>query len=216
MARDALTGKIKIMPEVYLLCSDRLQPEEEALVQEHMPKRRERAKAFRRETDRRKCLAGGLLALRHIPGFREENLIFLPHGKPALAQKGAPEFNLSHSGNMVVLAVDQTPVGIDVERMSKERLSVAERIFSPEEIRWMERTGPSTGFFVLWTMKESVLKYLGTGFRRDPRNICLSPFPVQEGFTAYFEKCRIRTVFFGEYMISCAAETLWDGHFEEE
>ncbi|MHB8170251.1 MAG: 4'-phosphopantetheinyl transferase family protein [Thermincolia bacterium] len=45
------------------------------------------------------------------------------------------QFNISHSGDLVVCAVDYQPVGIDVELIDKPHLEVAERFFTRDEYR---------------------------------------------------------------------------------
>lgn len=92
-----------------------------------------------------------------------------PHGKPRLEHPDAPEFNLSHSGQWVAIALAAAqPVGIDVETIdptvSRDRL--AGRYFSPaeqaelaalpEETRW-------AAFYRGWTCKEAWIKATGRG-----------------------------------------------------
>jgi 4'-phosphopantetheinyl transferase len=79
------------------------------------------------------------------------------------------EFNLSHSGKYAVLAVSDQPVGIDVERMKKNRLSVAKRCFCPEEYEDIVQAGDeweqNIRFLEYWTMKEAYVKRIGEGLR---------------------------------------------------
>lgn len=59
-----------------------------------------------------------------------------PTGKPHLAHKGAPQFNLSHAHDLALLAVgDATDLGVDVEyhRPVPEMRGVAESHFAEEE-----------------------------------------------------------------------------------
>lgn len=97
----------------------------------------------------------------------EEIRLYLnEHGKPYLKTDVPLFFNISHSGELVVCAFSDTEVGVDVEKIGKERLAVAERFFHPEEVALLlkvpekERTEL---FFRYWSAKESVLKYKGTG-----------------------------------------------------
>jgi 4'-phosphopantetheinyl transferase len=98
------------------------------------------------------------------------------HGKPELdLAEGAPplRFNLSHSGDFVLLAVthDQR-VGVDIEAMTRtigEMEDIADRFFAPAEFEiW--RSLPSAdrrhAFFLCWTRKEAFLKALGDGLSR--------------------------------------------------
>ena len=86
------------------------------------------------------------------------------YGKPSLSGiPSAPQFNVSHSGDCVLIGVSLGPCGVDVER-SHTRLSehsIAERFFCPREVQWLRRT--QNGFLRLWTMKEAVIKAVGRG-----------------------------------------------------
>ena len=201
------------MLRVYARRTDGLLPEEVDRVRLSMPKRYEKALGYRNEAVRDSCLAGALLMTEAVPGFSEERLVITPQGKPVLPR--GMWFNLSHSGKLAVLAVDDEPVGIDVEDRSARRfIKVAERVCVPEELRWMEED-PQERFFVLWTMKESVLKCLGTGFLGDPKKIVFAPEPEEAGYHAETAGLQVTTVYCGDYVISCAAQERWDGSFSE-
>lgn len=80
------------------------------------------------------------------------------------------EFNLSHSGNIALVAVSRRRrVGVDVERIREgmEVARLARRFFSPVESSELlalpaERRLPS--FFECWTRKEAYIKAQGLGF----------------------------------------------------
>ena len=82
-----------------------------------------------------------------------------PNGKPYLP---GLDFNLSHSGPWVALAVGEGPVGVDVEwfRPDLPMEKIAARHFTPEERRLADTP---EGFLRIWTAKESYLKRLGKG-----------------------------------------------------
>jgi 4'-phosphopantetheinyl transferase len=97
------------------------------------------------------------------------------HGKPSLAGDGAGDlhFNLSHSGDLALVAVARTPVGVDVERWDAEveHLELAERFFSPSErgaLRALAEDADAVvaGFFAAWSRKEAYLKATGHGISR--------------------------------------------------
>jgi 4'-phosphopantetheinyl transferase len=120
--------------------------------------------------DRVRCVVAEAL-LRQIPGFSPEKLTKTPKGKPCFGDGGAVHFNLSHSGQWVVIAYGSRPVGIDVEKIcwdsGKENL--ARRYFTADEQDYVFGRGPqgcAARFFEIWTAKESYLKYIGTGLRK--------------------------------------------------
>jgi len=86
------------------------------------------------------------------------------YGKPFLSDFPQFHFNLSHSGRWVVGAVDDRPVGIDVERIVPIDLDISKHYFSPDEhLDLVNQPDPQTYFFTLWTLKESYIKIVGKG-----------------------------------------------------
>lgn len=89
-------------------------------------------------------------------------------GKPELDVEGI-HFNLSHSGDWAVLAVSDSPVGVDIEHKSKNYLSLAKRCFCGAEyediLTPIDETEQRRRFLEYWTMKEAYIKYVGEGMR---------------------------------------------------
>lgn len=88
-----------------------------------------------------------------------------PTGKPYFSG-GTWHFNLSHSGNFVAVALDQAPVGIDLQIMKKPSSALIQRVCSKEEQVWLsnlEEKSLISGFSILWSGKESILKQKGCG-----------------------------------------------------
>jgi 4'-phosphopantetheinyl transferase len=106
---------------------------------------------------------------------------YAAHGKPQIA--GSPiRFNISHSGDLVVIALAQLEVGVDVELPRPRRSDdIARRFYAPGEIeRLFARSDPvarADAFFRLWTCKEAFLKVTGEGLSRSTRSyeIALDP-----------------------------------------
>lgn len=78
-------------------------------------------------------------------------------------------FNLSHSGDYVVLAVGDCPVGIDVEHKTKGYDTLSERFFCKEEYEDIIHAGDEVAkrnrFLEYWTTKEAYIKCVGEGMR---------------------------------------------------
>jgi 4'-phosphopantetheinyl transferase len=94
------------------------------------------------------------------------------HGKPSLAGDPLVQFNLSHSGDVALLAVAAAPVGIDIERVRPvgDLGSVVRRWLSPAEQMALARLSGEArlqAFFRCWTSKESYLKARGLGLAAD-------------------------------------------------
>jgi 4'-phosphopantetheinyl transferase len=65
-------------------------------------------------------------------------------------------FNISHSGEYIVCAISNKPVGVDIEKISKYNLKIAEKYFTKDEIEYND-------FFKIWVHKESFVKAVGKG-----------------------------------------------------
>lgn len=88
------------------------------------------------------------------------------NGKPYFSHPQNIHYNISHSGLYIVCAVSNSEIGIDVERIRKVNLRIAERYFSPTELSdllAMSESSRMEYFITLWTIKEAYLKSTGTG-----------------------------------------------------
>ncbi len=142
-----------------------------------------RANAFRFEKHRTRFIATramlrGLLA-RYLED-RPEQIEFVAgeFGKPYLANR-ALQFNVSHSGSIIAIAIAHDEVGIDIEQLDRkcdvERL--ARECFEPREAGQLlalpagERVA---AFLKLWTKTEAFCKAsgcgIGQGLRQRPDN----------------------------------------------
>jgi 4'-phosphopantetheinyl transferase len=98
-------------------------------------------------------------------------------------QSGPIEFNVSHSGDYALIAfAKESAVGIDIERISGDRIvtDLARRILSPlEHARFLSlaETDRKQVFFQIWTLKESVLKGIGSGLSVPPECIEIAFYP---------------------------------------
>jgi phosphopantetheinyl transferase len=93
----------------------------------------------------------------------------LPGGKPIL-HDGALEFNLSHSGELALLAVSRDlQVGVDLEhpRTFKNEAGMARRICGARELRHLAAAPDPDELLRLWVRKEAVVKASGEGLVRD-------------------------------------------------
>ncbi|MGX5439993.1 4'-phosphopantetheinyl transferase family protein [Bacillus thuringiensis] len=89
------------------------------------------------------------------------------YGKPYL--KGYPKyyFNISHSGDFVVCAIDNNPVGIDIEKIKQiEYEEIAKGFFCDSEYAYIKQgdfNHQLRKFYEVWTLKESFIKCCGSG-----------------------------------------------------
>ncbi|MCG3399241.1 4'-phosphopantetheinyl transferase family protein [Staphylococcus massiliensis] len=93
------------------------------------------------------------------------------YGKPCLSSPMNVYANRSHSHEWIICIVDSYPVGIDIEHKAPIDLSLAEAFFNSCEKRYIynaaEMMKQYDRFYEIWTIKESYLKYIGTGLYRN-------------------------------------------------
>ena len=90
------------------------------------------------------------------------------HGKPYLTDVPETYVNWSHSGDYVLCAVSDSEVGIDLQKMDREPgKNLIRKVLTLLEQRAYEQMDPEhqkKRFYEYWSVKESFLKALGTGF----------------------------------------------------
>ena len=98
-------------------------------------------------------------------------------GKPFALLSEIPasvSFNVSHGGRHGLIALAPGGrIGVDVEECDADRdlEGIAKRVFTPSEQAELARAGSAVKvrlFFDMWTMKEALIKALGTGFHLSP------------------------------------------------
>jgi 4'-phosphopantetheinyl transferase len=136
---------------------------------------RQRARAYKRATDRDRFVARRCMLRRLIGGYlhcQPESLRFgvTEFGKPVLQWPHVARlaFNVSQTEGIALLAfASDCRIGVDVQRQINDidLAHVGRTIFSSIEKRMIDEVRPDSvdTFFTLWTRKEALLKALGTG-----------------------------------------------------
>lgn len=84
------------------------------------------------------------------------------HGKPYI--KGGQHFSISHCKEGIAVAVDEQPIGIDIEGIRHADDELIKRVLNEEERRMVERERDRDRAFTrLWTQKEAMVKAQGVG-----------------------------------------------------
>lgn len=130
--------------------------------------------------------------------FTEEMLRYGEHGKPML-KGGFPHFNISHCKGMVVCALADCPIGVDIEPRRRITEPLLRKVCTEEELFyvkggsnskelafWEEKHLNGTNVFLsnksaaeseilnflkIWTLKESFLKMIGKGITIDMKEV---------------------------------------------
>ncbi|WP_336966102.1 4'-phosphopantetheinyl transferase family protein [Acinetobacter pittii] len=109
-----------------------------------------------------------------------------PNGKPFVQGNKVVYFNLSHSADVIILAVteEEGEIGVDVERVDREfEWRRVDSVLAPSEIDWIkekELTDSSSvyqRFFQIWTLKEAYIKCTGEGMSRHLKKLNFHVLP---------------------------------------
>lgn len=142
-------------------------------------------------------------------GFSADNVKVGENGK--LFCEGA-HFNISHSGEMVLCAMADAPVGCDIERVTGAHFEIMKRVFSTREREYIlepqDAEDKNRRFFRLWTMKESYLKMTGEGLSLPPRSIEIIPETNTVLRHGTEVRCRLINKKYNDYEISICEDTL--------
>lgn len=95
------------------------------------------------------------------------------NGKITTEERGKPvfsdytfHFNITHSENKVAVGLSNEPIGIDIEKISKDFIDISEWYLSKEEkdIRDQLKINLVNEYLcTIWTLKEAYGKLIGTG-----------------------------------------------------
>ncbi|HLX93424.1 MAG TPA: 4'-phosphopantetheinyl transferase superfamily protein [Puia sp.] len=139
----------------------------------------EKASRFRKPDDRARFIYGRGL-LRFLLGFfmdrRPEHVVLEmePNKKPRLGSvhDQTLHFNVSHSGNWVLVVIANAPVGIDIEMVDNSFTYsdlLAANFSNAEAAMITQSAMPAEVFFTFWTRKEALVKATGAGINDDLR-----------------------------------------------
>ena len=135
------------------------------------PRYREKYLRSKSERVRQQALLSGLLLHQELNLTENSNLIINEYGKPSLADQSM-HFSLSHSGDYVILAVSDTPVGADIEGTTKGTMKIARKAFPKKWVLELEKLDSVSSpdfqkeFSRYWTLYEASVKLMGCGFAK--------------------------------------------------
>lgn len=157
---------------------------------------RGRLAAYVREVDRTRFLLGvavvrRVLAARlSLPAARVRldrtcSECGKPHGKVRVVTAEGIELSVTHSGDLVGVAIGDRPVGLDVESVDPglDVDAVARVALTAAEVRELEGydgIAKVRAFTTYWTRKEAVVKATGDGLRGDLQAAVPAGIQVQE------------------------------------
>jgi 4'-phosphopantetheinyl transferase len=115
------------------------------------------------------------------------------------------EFNISHSKDYVLVAVNSSPLGVDLEYVNPDFnfKPMLNSCFDVEEQVFLNATDERFRFYALWTRKEAILKASAEGLTNNLQTVnCLSDDTFRKG-----NKYNLLTIRFDErYVLSLATK----------
>ena len=139
-----------------------------------------KAARFKRRKDAEVSLWSSFFSrqiLSRFVGVEPEELVFSAnkYGRPGLAFPKVKnlDFNIAHSGDWLVMAVGDSQVGIDIEKIRPLETDIAKGFFTAREFDYINKDPcqQNARFFEIWTLKESFVKAIGKGLIYPLKNI---------------------------------------------
>lgn len=148
-----------------ILIFDHMEQATEAEVQRLLPlvsaQRREQALRYKHTFGQYCCLKSWMMLKEGLEamGYGLRDWKYNEHGKPYIEE--GPYFSISHCKQGIAVAINEQPIGIDIEAIRHANEDLIERTMSEEE-----RVGIDDRQFTrLWTQKEAIVKAQGVGIQ---------------------------------------------------
>ena len=154
------------------------------------PSRKERIFRLCQEADRARSLAAELLLRQLLTELGADPAVHCNQLGQPYTESGL-FVSIAHSGEPIVCAAGDKPVGIDIEEIRPMNLAITRHVCTTDENQYLFGRDPRpedlgfcqdpeilTRFFEIWTGKEAWFKQQGTGIR-DLKSISILPLPRQ-------------------------------------
>jgi phosphopantetheinyl transferase len=140
----------------------------EAEVKRMMPlvneQRRQQASKYKHLFGQYCCLQSWLM-LSNLLGHPPSEWRYNEHGKPFLiGDDSITYFSISHCREAIAVVVADQEVGIDIESIRTAKSDLVTRVMNEaEQAQIRQSIDPNRTFTRLWTQKEAIVKWQGTG-----------------------------------------------------
>ena len=110
---------------------------------------------------------------------------------------------------MIAIAVSDKPVGIDIEKIQKQDLRIAERFFTDAECNYINEADSDDDknkrLLEVWTKKEAYLKFTGEGMSRPISSFSVIDIPAKN-----------QTMYWDGYILSVCCSSQVDSELSVE
>lgn len=169
-------------------------------IKTNYPTRYKKACEYKIKEDYLRSIGASILIERAFPSYKDSDLFLENFGKPKIT--GEVDFNISHSGDVVVLVKGEKEelVGVDIEKIDNKNLKIMYKAFSKSEIDFINED-KLTNFHILWTLKEASLKCIGIGLTLFPNKFSVLNLLNNESIMIQGVKLFGKTIIDKEYVI---------------
>lgn len=118
---------------------------------------KQKALRFKHEKDQIRSILSSCL----INKLSKEEVKRNENGKPYF--ENGPYFNISHSGDYVMMAVSSKEIGLDIEENVPKDMTMLIKLFNEAEAKMINE---HADFYYLWCAKESLIKCMGSSINK--------------------------------------------------
>lgn len=133
----------------------------------------------------------------------DPEIVYNEYGKPYF-KNSKLYFNVSHSNKKVLIALSDSELGIDIQKISnydEERIDkLAKRIYNDNDYNYFNNDENVT-FTQIWTIKEAYLKYVGYGLIKNLHDIVVE-YNTNSVYLMNRNPSNFYTCYCGDYIVS--------------
>ena len=155
--------------------------------------------------DKLLSLGAGILLYNGLKELNiDYNITYNEYNKPYLDNI---YFNISHSNNLVVCVFSDSEIGVDIEKI-KPFDNIINNIFTTNEINYIKNNNQDNNLLYtkLWTIKESLLKYLGLGITINPKSINIDLSNESIKYNYLNKEVYFKTFIIDDYVLTICSE----------
>ena len=148
---------------------DRFSEEQYQRLYEQLPPSR-KEKAAVRDGNNRKVAISEYFLLNELLNLTDNvDFSYNENGKPLLS---GYNFSISHCDDVICIAIGETQIGVDIEKIRKYNENFAKFILNDEELAFIEKQPNKDELITkFWTQKDATIKCLGLALNTPLKNV---------------------------------------------
>ncbi|WP_220788111.1 4'-phosphopantetheinyl transferase family protein, partial [Bacillus paramobilis] len=172
--------------------------------------------AFRQKEDKQRSLLSNDMLMKLLTASTQQKVEIQKnkYGKKYLTSNEI-FFNISHSGNWILIGISNYTLGVDIERIEiLDFISLSTFFSKPEQdyLKSVDTPRLKNEFYRIWTANESYVKFLGKGLSI-PLNSFVVPLTKNDNLVLNLsrdsrENSKIQSFFLEDYSISICSQKL--------